>query len=203
MTLINLTEKDHETLGYLSLTRAKDYFNLDFYYASSLAAVEKGFAICPPRKRESFMFNRANAAIVLVRDVQIKRLHPDYVDEEDSTFTAELDECCRFPCFVVKDETSIRVATWMVGNSRNYFEDMENFGMNRETFVRVPKIYFKYIHNYSPDDSRGWLIIKHISNDEILSRDRKRESLTDRFNLLIGKVKDIDLGGIVPQPALA
>ena len=96
------------------------------------------------------------------------------------------------PNFYSKDSTTTRVAAWYAGDFADFISDLETFGINRKSFVRVPEIYLKYSHL----GDRGDLWIKGIFSGRPVKSKPARDGLLKRLSCLI---PEIDIGR-APQP---
>lgn len=193
MVLINLTKR-YIDLGRASFVdRARFYFDLDLYEASSLYAIEDGFKSEPPRK----MFFGFRSADIIVRDCYVKRVCPDYFDEDELGAAFELDEALGArPHFYLRDSTTTRMATWFAGKFADLINDLDSFGIDRERFVRVPKIYLRYIDWDNGD--KGDLWIKAFDDNGPVALESQGEGILKRLRNWIPRLPEI---GGVPQPA--
>lgn len=188
MSLINLSEEYVKNFRPPFYERARMAFDLDLYWASSLSSIEEHFQQAPPRKKDRW--SSQPSAYIVMRGLEIKRMHPDSFEEEDGVSLSGLDDGLCFPLFEIQDKTMRRLAYWMAGNSPEYIESQEEFGFNRETYVPIPKIFLQYRH----DESRGWLAIKSLDWDRRPQTERK--TLKDRILELIP-----ELPPPIPQPS--
>jgi len=177
MSLINLSEEYVRNFRPPLYEKLRIAFDLDLYWASSLSSIEKYFQQTPPRKKDRW--SSQPSAYVVIRGLEVKRMHPDSFEEEDGVSLSGLDEGLCLPLFEVQDETIKRLAYWMAGNSSEYLEAQEEFGFNREVYVPIPKMFLQYRH----DDSRGWLAIKSLDWDRRSQTERK--TLKDKILELI------------------
>lgn len=161
MTLINLTERHWAANFPTPLEFVKHPFELDIYWASSLATIETNFQASPPRKK-SMRDLWKPSAYLLIENIQIKRLWPDSFDEDDGVSLKQgLDKGKYSPHFELKDATGYRIAFWEAGNSKTYLKAREEFGFNRKQFVKVDKLYLQYLY-YKP---KRILIIVGLEKD--------------------------------------
>jgi len=167
MTLINLSEEYIKNVRPPIYKRVKMAWDLDWYWASSLSSIEEHFKQAPPRKRESW--SSTLSAYIVIKGLEIKRMHPDSFEEEDGVSLSALDEGLCFPIFEIQDETTRRLAYWMAGNSSEYKKSQKEFGFNKEYYVPIPKMYLQYRH----EDSGGWLAIRSLDWDRRLKKQRK------------------------------
>jgi len=177
MSLINLSDEYIKNFNPPMYERIRMAFDLDLYWASSLSAIEEQFREYPPKRKDTW--SSQLSAYVVLRGLEIKRLHPDSFVEEDGISLGALDNGLNFPLFEIKDETMKRLAYWMAGDSSEYLKAQEEFGFNRVTYVSIPKIFVQYRHTAD----RGWLAIKSL--DRHRSLQPKRKNLTDRILELV------------------
>mgnify|MGYP001599174143 CR=1 FL=1 len=152
-SMINLSEEYIKNCNPFIFDRIKFHFYSDFYYANSLREIQDHFSENPPNKK---FFNSELSALVLVKNLEVKRMNPDNFEEEDGASLAGLDKGFSFPIFEIKDITDNRLAYWMAGNSKEYLMNQETFGFNRNYYVKIPKTFLKYNHN----PERGTLSIE-------------------------------------------
>lgn len=188
MSLINLSEEYIRNFNPPFYERVRMAFDLDLYWASSLSSIEEHFKQFPPRKKDRW--SSLQSAYVVIRGLEIKRLHPDSFEEEDGVSLDGLDDGLCFPLFEIRDKTMKRLATWMAGNSSEYLEAQEEFGFNKHTYIPIPKIFLQYRH----DNKRGWLAIKSLDWDR--RTQRKKTNLKDKILELIP-----EFSTPIPQPS--
>ena len=169
MSLINLTEEYVKKYNPPFYERIGMAFGLDFYWASSLSAIEEHFRESPPKRKNRL--SSQLSAYVVINGLEIKRMYPDSFEEEDGVSLRGFDSGLCFPLFEIRDKTMTRLAYWMAGNSSEYTTAQEEFGFNRESYVPIPKIVLQYRQEYE----RGWLAIKSLDSD--------RKPRTERRNL--------------------
>ena len=177
MSLINLSEEYARNFKPPFYERIRMALDLDLYWASSLSSIEEQFRQSPPRKKD--LWSSQPSAYVVIRGLDIKRMHPDSFKEEDGVSLNGLDDGLCFPLFEIRDETMKRLASWMAGNSSEYLEAQKEFRFNRQTYVSTPKIFLQYRHN----NEKGWLAIKSLDWDRRHHSERK--SFQDRILELI------------------
>lgn len=190
MSLINLSEEYLKNSNPPFYERIRMAFALDLYWASSLSAIEEYFRESPPKRKRSDMWGSQLSAYVVIRGLEIKRMHPDSFEEEDGVSLGGLDDGLCSPLFEIKDRTMKRLAYWMAGNSSEYIKAQKEFGFNRELYVQIPKVFLRYMH----DNRRGWLGITSLDWDK--RPKSKIKSLTDRLLELVSEFPTP-----IPQPS--
>ena len=189
MSLVNLSEEYIKNFNPSFYERIRTAFDLDLYWASSLSLIEEHFRQFPPRKKDKW--NSQLSAYVVIRGLEIKRMHPDSFEEEDGVSLGRLNDGLCFPLFEIKDNTMKRLACWMAGNSLEYLKAQEEFGFNKERYTLIPEIFLQYRHDYK----RGWLAIKSLDWDRRPQTERK--SLKDKILELLP-----DFSIPTPEPVL-
>jgi len=154
MGLRNLTKEYHNN-GFHPFSRLINSFESDFYWADNLASIEEHFKLYPPKKE--FLGNNRQA-LVLMDNLEVRRVWPDYFDEYESIAEREMDEGFGAPCFEIRDLSMTRIAGFTGGKFRDYFDSMEKFGINKETFVPVQSLLL-----YRHDNDNGLLWIYFLN----------------------------------------
>ena len=188
MSLINLSKEYIRNCNPPFYERIVMAFDLDIYSASSLSAIEEHFRQSPPRRKDEW--SSYPSAYVVIRGLEIKRMHPDSFKEDDGVSLQGLNDGLTFPMFEIRDHTMRRFAQWMAGNSSEYVEAQEEFGFNRESYVSIPKIFLQYRHA----NKRGWLVIKSLDWDRRPQTEKK--SLKDKILELVP-----EFSTPIPQPS--
>lgn len=183
--MINLTEEYLKNNDRYFYEKIKFHFKLDFYFANSLREISDYFKENPPKKK---IFHDNLSAYILIRDLEVKRMDPDDFEEDDGVSFLLMDKGFCFPIFEIKDQTSKRLAYWMAGSSLDYKISQEEFGFNKENFVKIPRTILKY--NYNNQD--GFFIIESFELNRRHSR--KKKSLKERILELIPNSPNLEIG---------
>ncbi len=158
MVLINLTKRCMQNHGLSFVKKAKRFFDLKWYLAYSLSDINS-FDYSPKLlKKDGSMYS----AIVIMKDVKVKRIQNDPSFNENSKFSwRELGRKNTGPLFEIEDRYGNRkLANWMAGNSKEYFEDLNKFEFHKDSFVLIPEISFKYRNN----GNKSFLLIRSMEN---------------------------------------
>jgi len=180
MTLVNLTKNYHNN-SFHPFSRMAGFFQEDLYYAENLKSIEEHFAKHPPKKEFS---GPDRQALILIYDLEIKRVWPDYFDENAISAQDELDGGFNTPNFYIKDLSTTRAAYWMGGNFSDYMESQEKFSFNRETFIKIPKSRLRYRHN----EDRGTLGIIFLDTNYT---EKEKDKSRNRFKKLGGMIRGL------------
>lgn len=190
----------------------KKFFTFDIYWASSLWAIEEGFRHNPPKKK-SLEFKSAwvildSAELMKVSEIPESENYTefysdnlDFLTKNFQEFRKDLnyinrvlgypEEFLTYPNFLIKDQTTERIACWNAGNYNKYLEIQDEFGINDQTYAKVPRIHFLYQHN----NYKGVLFIKHIKSER---PPKKKKSLQEILDEFIDKIKELNQGKLNP-----
>jgi len=157
MTLINLTEKYLSSFNPPPYERIRTVFGLDYYWASSLSAIEN-FKENPPKKKSKLNFKPS--AYIIIENLEVKNLS--------------------FSLLEIKDMTMRKIAFWMesdlpILNSLYYLRAKKEFGLNKESYVLVPLVLLQYWQN----DEEGLLAIRLL--DKRTKPKKEKKSLKDKI----------------------
>lgn len=182
--MINLTEKYLKNINPSFYEKIKSLFYLDLYHANSLREISDYFKENSPKKK---IFHDNLSAYILIRDLEVKRMHPDDFEEDDGVFFL-MDNGFSFPIFEIKDQTSKRLAYWVAGSSLDYKISQGEFGFNKNNFVKIPKTILKYNHN----NENGFFFIVDFKNNR--KSMKKKKSLKERILELVPNSPNLELG---------
>ncbi len=173
MTLLNLTEKYKEEMDPPFYKRLMMHFQLDTYYASSFSSIEDGFEAQPPRRKDGLTGDLS--AYVLMYNLSVRESEFSNIDIMDENDRNLIDKGYDYPLLLLSDGASHRLAYWMAGDSSDYLNDRESYGLVMGC-PKVPRVLLQYFH----DDDRGWFAIR--SMDERDRRLARSKTLTEIIN---------------------
>lgn len=175
MGMINLSEIYRENFELTFLERILANFQIDLYYASTLASIDEHFNVCPPQKKDVSM--RMYSASVLLYDLEIREFDDGFNDKyktefDDGLYDKEIS-LTNTPFFELRDATQNRIACWLAGDLNKYKKDKYLFGFDYDRFVNIPIVFLQYVH----DEKGGWLAIKSLDTHLV----KPKESLMDKI----------------------
>jgi len=205
---MNLSEmlKEQGLLG--PLERLELSFYPDRYWASSLYSFDEEMKTNPPRKSLFQIIaisgpRGGSYAAVTIPNLEITRVWPDNFDEDDGPGINQLALDHDWgPAFILRDsETKYsKVAIWGGTNYQEYLKMIEEYGINREGFVLVPKTDLFYAHN--PKESKGiYNLWGFRKNEENKGSTRKKKTLKEKLLDMLPEIPEINLPSTQPRVA--